>query len=449
MVLASQSPRSSNRWRSMTNERHRRSRTVRRLLILGLIAAVGVGAWAIFLRGGDDPVVDGTGDESIQGFGDEEPLGADAPLTDRRGSAMPEPRAEPVRTAALGRESQRPVIDLGGGSAPAPQTPATRPRSSDETPAAPISSSSPPTASPRTPAVPPAGTPSGTPATAPPATPPPASAPPDASAPSGLPGAGTRRPTSPEPLAAAIALAQRDPVAARRQLTVMATDTRLSPAERAKARDAVGSINREILFSPTIVPNDPFVRQYVIQPGDTLATIAKRERLNTDWLFLKRINGIADERKIKPGQKIKIIDGAFHAQVNKRDYRMDVFLGEGAARVLVASFTVGLGEYNSTPTGRFKVRPKSRLSNPAWTNPRTGEHYRADDPKNPIGEHWIGIQGIDEANQGVEAYGIHGTIEPDSIGRQASMGCVRMHASDVGLVYELLSEPNSMIVIAE
>jgi lipoprotein-anchoring transpeptidase ErfK/SrfK len=104
----------------------------------------------------------------------------------------------------------------------------------------------------------------------------------------------------------------------------------------------------------------------------------------------------------------------------------------------VTSLPVGLGEYDSTPVGRFRVEPGKRLINPAWTNPRTGEKYDAGDPKNPIGERWIGLEGIDEGNRDLDGYGIHGTIDPASIGHQRSMGCVRMLPDDVALVYEVL-----------
>jgi lipoprotein-anchoring transpeptidase ErfK/SrfK len=56
--------------------------------------------------------------------------------------------------------------------------------------------------------------------------------------------------------------------------------------------------------------------------------------------------------------------------------------------------------------------------------------------------------GVEAHNQGFKGYGIHGTVDPASIGKQASMGCVRMSDADVELVYEFLTEPNSTIVIA-
>ena len=165
---------------------------------------------------------------------------------------------------------------------------------------------------------------------------------------------------------------------------------------------------------------------------------------------LDRLQGlrVKSEKSLRIGQKLKLPVGAFHAEVSKSNYQMKIYAGEGPSRVLIAIFPVGLGELNSTPTGAFMVRPKSKLINPEWNNPRTGEHFASDDPKNPIGERWIGLIGVEAHNQGFKGYGIHGTVDPASIGKQASMGCVRMSDADVELVYEFLTEPNSTIVIA-
>ena len=44
-------------------------------------------------------------------------------------------------------------------------------------------------------------------------------------------------------------------------------------------------------------------------------------------------------------------------------------------------------------------------------------------------------------------FGLHGTIDPDSIGKEKSMGCVRMGSDDIALIYELLTEKVSVIKI--
>ena len=71
----------------------------------------------------------------------------------------------------------------------------------------------------------------------------------------------------------------------------------------------------------------------------------------------------------------------------------------------------------------------------------------ADDPKNPLGERWIGLTGIEGSAVGQERYGIHGTIEPESIGKNTSMGCIRMRNEDVEFLYRCLIEKHSTVTV--
>ncbi|MEM7229855.1 MAG: L,D-transpeptidase family protein [Planctomycetota bacterium] len=237
------------------------------------------------------------------------------------------------------------------------------------------------------------------------------------------------------------------PLEARRMLTMAYESGELNAQHAQETRDALNDLNDRLVFSPEIVPGDPFAMQYTIQSGDTLAKIRKKNGLAIDWRLLARINRIANPRNIRIDQRIKLLTGPFHAVVNKRDYRMDIYMGEDNDRVFVRSFDVGLGEFNATPLGVFKVRTDSKLINPEWANPRTGEKFEPDDPMNPIGEHWLGLEGLSEHVRDLKGYGIHGTIEPNSIGKQESMGCVRLVAEDIELVYELLTEEASLIEI--
>jgi len=210
---------------------------------------------------------------------------------------------------------------------------------------------------------------------------------------------------------------------------------------------AMEDISNVLVFSPRVLEGDPFSLKYTIRSGDSLQKIVKDKSLLVDWRLIRRINDIRDVRRIRAGQEIKLITGPFHAVVDKSDFRLDLYLGDGEDRVFVRSFNVGLGEYNSTPTGMFKV--STRLMNPEWINPRTRERYLPDDPANPIGEHWLGLEGIDENTRDFTGYGIHGTIEPDSIGQQQSMGCVRLAPEDVGIVYECLLTDVSTVRIQQ
>ena len=46
-----------------------------------------------------------------------------------------------------------------------------------------------------------------------------------------------------------------------------------------------------------------------------------------------------------------------------------------------------------------------------------------------------------------QGYGIHGTIEPDTIGQQASLGCIRMYNEDVELLFDLLYVGQSRVEV--
>ena len=215
------------------------------------------------------------------------------------------------------------------------------------------------------------------------------------------------------------------------------------------AREMLAAINSDLLFSPRVYPNEARTESYQIVSGDSLERITRRQDLTVDWRLLQRINRIGDPRRIRVGQHIKLIRGPFHAVIHKSEYRLDVYAGPPdypQEWEYVRSFPVGLGEDNGTPTGTFVVRRNSKLINPYWRNPRTGERFDADDPRNPIGERWIGIEGVGEAAVH-EGYGLHGTIDPDSIGQNRSMGCVRLNHDDVAMVFELLVEGVSVVEI--
>lgn len=236
-------------------------------------------------------------------------------------------------------------------------------------------------------------------------------------------------------------------VAGRARLTTLlfSAEDELKPAEAQTIRDTLNSVNKELFFSPKVVPGDPLAETYEIQQGDFLSKLAPRYRVTHQ--LIEEINQI-DSRRLFVGRKIKMVRGPLHAVVRKKKFMMDVYGNTTSGEpVLVRSFQAGLGEANSTPVGSFIV--KNKVPNPGWANPRTGEAFKPDDPKNPIGEYWLGLEGADEASKKFTSYGIHGTIEPDSVGRQMSMGCVRLRDTDIALVYKLLTERGSTVLIRD
>ncbi|HEY8668062.1 MAG TPA: L,D-transpeptidase family protein [Tepidisphaeraceae bacterium] len=240
-----------------------------------------------------------------------------------------------------------------------------------------------------------------------------------------------------------------DFLAARKILNDALTSGILSASEMAEAKSILQGVNKMLVFSSQRFANDEFGTTYAVQRGDTMAKIAANHDVTPE--LLSRINKISDPKRLQAGATIKVIQGPFHAVVRKSAFMMDLYFGNPGEKgsVYVTSFPVGLGKEDSTPTGTWLVEPHKKLKNPTYFSPRGEGRIDADDPKNPLGEFWIGLSGVNGEAVGRLSYGIHGTIEPDSIGKQSSMGCIRMHNEDVAIVYEMLVEGKSTVVVKD
>ncbi len=236
-------------------------------------------------------------------------------------------------------------------------------------------------------------------------------------------------------------------VQGRRELSqlLFADDASISPLDAQSIRDTLASVNKQLVFSDEIIPGDTLAESYLVQSGDYLSRIAPR--YGVPYQFIERINHVKAER-LQAGKPIKVIKGPFHARISKSNFRMDIYaLDPDGQPLYIRSFPVGLGKTDSTPNGAFIIQSNSKVTNPSWRNPRTGKFYPKDDPNIPIGEFWLALQGTEPNTESATGYGIHGTNDPQSIGRQASMGCIRMRDQDIELAYNMLDGGNSTVQI--
>ena len=106
-------------------------------------------------------------------------------------------------------------------------------------------------------------------------------------------------------------------------------------------------------------------------------------------------------------------------------------LGVFDAEKLVAAYPVTIGSArNTSPIGEWKVRGVSKLPTFRYDKEmlehgeRSGNfHMLPPGPRNPVGVMWIALN-----KKGI---GLHGTNDPDSIGRAVSHGCIRLANWDV------------------
>lgn len=481
MALQSQMARTSSRVSgSMVSGGGRKGRAGARLLVLGgLVLTVGAGLiYVIRFHGGAVGPQEASAGITLPATSTSQPTTGTgggpvpAPAPAAAVSATP-PAPEPdiVDMGARRRAQQTPVIGTNAPGSSTPSTPSTSTAPGAPTPETtrPSLSVAPPSSVPSTqpgasptspaPAAPVVRDPLSTPAQNPPASP-------TSSAPSAAPSASLGN--LPGELAALYQVGERNKaekklLEARTAFNRVMVDSRLGEDARASLRQTIAGINAELIFSPTVYPGDPMQDTYSVVKGDNLIRISRKLNTVTEAHFIERVNGLPNANSLKIGQKLKIVRGPFHAVVSKSGFRLDLYagtlptsgtlgssgLGGGAEPgwTYIRSFQVGLGEKNGTPLGTFVVKENSKLINPHWVNPRTGQKFDKDDPKNPIGEHWIGLVGFDDASKKFDGYGIHGTIDPDSIGKEMSMGCVRLGAEDVEMVYELLMSKVSVVKI--
>jgi lipoprotein-anchoring transpeptidase ErfK/SrfK len=184
-------------------------------------------------------------------------------------------------------------------------------------------------------------------------------------------------------------------------------------------------LNIRILFSPQLTPKSV---QYEVKPGDTLTKIAKMH--NTTVELIKRSNNLSDDR-IVPGKKLKVWTAPFSIFVDKSQ---NILILKSEEEV-VKSYIVTTGLNNCTPVGTFKI--VNKLPNPTWF--KAGAVVPPDSPENVLGTRWMGFD--------LAGYGIHGTIEANMLGKQASQGCVRMANQDVEELYTIVPTGTVVTVV--
>lgn len=177
-----------------------------------------------------------------------------------------------------------------------------------------------------------------------------------------------------------------------------------------EVQERLGRLNIEILFSSIVTNRDVL---YEVEPGDTLSKIAKKFGTTVD--LIKVSNSLKSDT-IRAQSKLKISKTRYKILIDKSQNLLMLLSDDNA---IVKVYRVSTGEDNSTPIGTFKII--NRIKEPVWYN--QGAIVPSESPDNILGSRWLGLS--------VSGYGIHGTIDPESVGRQSTKGCIRMLNSDV------------------
>lgn len=147
--------------------------------------------------------------------------------------------------------------------------------------------------------------------------------------------------------------------------------------------------------------------QHIVKPGETLAVIASNYRRSL-LQVLSANPSITNPALIYPGQRI-IIPGLpdpnsipYSITVSLKNRRLTLY----RSGQIIKTYPVGIGKMlTQTPVGEFVIV------------------NREPNPGGPYGVMWLSLS--------KRGYGIHGTNNPSSIGKEVSKGCIRMQNRDV------------------
>lgn len=211
-------------------------------------------------------------------------------------------------------------------------------------------------------------------------------------------------------------------------------------AEQSELRGYLTQLADETVFGAGVFADDPLIERYKVQSGEVLVKIAHKFKVPVETLSAMR----GGERELGAGEVIKIPRGPFTAKISKSQFRLDLYLQD----TFVRSFPVGLGLEGGTPTGKWRIADRQRK--PTWYPPASAKDRKVrgpNDPLNPLGGYWIKMEGVEGEAVGRTGFGIHGTIEPETVGKAASLGCIRMLPADIDFVYRSLQPGASTVTV--
>jgi lipoprotein-anchoring transpeptidase ErfK/SrfK len=206
------------------------------------------------------------------------------------------------------------------------------------------------------------------------------------------------------------------------------------------------TITPEDLAGPFLpqIPEDMEAKSKLPALGYTSPLELFSEKFHTTEILLQKLNPGAPWNV--PGQVVRVpnarpvVEGAqqkfpdVRVVVSKKDWTLTVERGDDI--LFFAPVTAG-SEHDPLPIGQWKVNGVAHHPvfhyNPKLFWDAKPENEKATipaGPNNPVGVVWIDLN--------KEHYGIHGTPEPEKIGKTASHGCVRLTNWDATTVANLV-----------
>ncbi|NLB69405.1 MAG: L,D-transpeptidase family protein [Lentisphaerae bacterium] len=205
---------------------------------------------------------------------------------------------------------------------------------------------------------------------------------------------------------------------------------------RAVVEREIGELSIELFTSPRPMKGKA---EYIVKSGDSLSVIASRFECPVE--LIQKSNNIKDRAKIQIGQRLVIPDHPkFSILVSKTGNTLTLLLN----REFFKTYPVGTGVQSKTPAGTFKIVEK--ISEPPWWPGDGRASIPYGSPDNILGTRWLALEATGDTPK-VRGYGIHGTWDNSTIGKQSSAGCVRMKNTEVEEVFMLVPRGTPVTIV--
>lgn len=214
---------------------------------------------------------------------------------------------------------------------------------------------------------------------------------------------------------------KQDDLVEARRLYLAALPRVRDPALIRDVQDRLGRVNINLIMTPRPMPEK---EDYVVKRGDFVQRIARHFRTTTDLVEVS--NTIRDRNLIRAGDRLRVFTGAFSIHISKTRRELTVSMNDAFFK----RYGVGIGKHDKTPEGTFVIAEKQK--EPVWWP--AGREIPFGHPENILGTRWMSLRATGTTPD-VRGYGIHGTWEPESIGKAESAGCIRMRNSEVEELY--------------
>ena len=226
----------------------------------------------------------------------------------------------------------------------------------------------------------------------------------------------------------------KDREAARQLYTQAMEDAEWGSDVWFESAKRAGDMNVAAIFSSQPMPDS---KVYRVVSGATLTTIGIK--FNTTQGLLMRANNLPNANRLRLNQNLKYTPKDFGIVIELSTKRLYLLDSEGIFSV----YSVGLGKPgNDTTPGRYKIGNKEK--DPTWYKPGFGP-IPPGDPRNELGTRWMPL--VPEEEGLPRDLGIHGTIDPDTIGKYSSMGCPRLFNDEAEELYDLIVRSTPVTVV--